>query len=390
MRTFRTICGFFILSGIFSVPLFFTYGAGHARDNGGKQSGEQHTTTKWELKPSLKYDALCVLNALSGDPYYLSYYQAEFDHFNSLVTPQERDSFRRLKAIYKDEAGGIISGALALYFSVTPDETLEEMIATTRDSSRVRTALMKTPYWSEDSWAVSEKARPHLEVALKALQRVGFAEYWAKNARPRIEKRIAELSADLPKYNIVPAIEEKLGKPLSSNRITVYLLAYSEPHGIKIAGTRFITHVSYPFGIVLHNAVHEMMHPPYNENDSMIASALETMGRDPVVRDKVENHNKSFGYNSVSGYVEEDSVQALEEIVCEQFGLTRNSQEYWKEQDDGMHTLAVAIYAQYKRALQDNGTAIPYPQWFVSAVRHGDLQGQKLTDTAKAFFAARQ
>ena len=27
-----------------------------------------HSHTDWQLKPSLKYDTLCLLNALSGDP----------------------------------------------------------------------------------------------------------------------------------------------------------------------------------------------------------------------------------------------------------------------------------------------------------------------------------
>ncbi len=354
------------------------------------QTGQRHTTTDWELKPSLKFDTLCLLNALSGDPYYLHYYQAEYDRFNPLFTPAERYSFRQLKAIIKDGEGNIISAKLSLYFSATQDDTLEQMIQTTHDSSRMRAVLMDTPYWSADGWAAYENARPQLEIALKALQRVGFSQYWETNARPQIDKRIVELSPTLPKYNVIPAIEDKLGKPLSSNRITVYLLAYSEPHGIKITGTRFITHVSYPFRVVLHNAVHEMMHPPYDRSDPAISSAIEQIGQDPLVRDKIENHNKSFGYNSVPGYVEEDSVQALEEIVCEQFGIERNSQEYWKEQDDGIHILAVAIYVQYKQALRDSQTAIPYPQWLVKTVRNGDLQGAKLAETTRNFFAAHQ
>jgi len=352
------------------------------------QAGDRHTTTDWDLKPSLKYDTLCLMNALSGDPYYLHYYQAEFDHFNPLFTPAERASFQQLKAIIKDGEGSIISAKLALYFSVTQDETLEQMIQTTQDSAHMRSALMETTYWSPEGWAAYEKARPHLEDSLKALQRVGFPQYWETNARPRIEKRIAELNQTMPGYNVIPAIEDKLGKPLPSNRITIYLLAYSEPHGIKITGTRFITHVSYPFRIVLHNAVHEMMHPPYDKNDPAVASAIEQLGRDALIRDKVENHNKSFGYNFVPGYVEEDSVQALEEIVCEQFGVERNSQEYWKAQDDGIHVLAVAIYVDYKRALHDSKTAIPYSQWLVKAVRNGDLQGTKLAETNQKFFAA--
>jgi len=53
-----------------------------------------HTTTDWQLKPSFKYDTLCLLNALSGDPYYLHYYQPEYEHFHALFTPDERGRSR--------------------------------------------------------------------------------------------------------------------------------------------------------------------------------------------------------------------------------------------------------------------------------------------------------
>jgi hypothetical protein len=51
-----------------------------------------HNHTDWQLNPSLKYDTLCLLNALSGDPYYLHYYRAEYEHFYSLFTSEEQAS----------------------------------------------------------------------------------------------------------------------------------------------------------------------------------------------------------------------------------------------------------------------------------------------------------
>ena len=50
--------------------------------------------------PSLKYDALCLLNSMSGDPYYLRYYEAEYDHFHPLFTPEEQAAFQTLKHIF--------------------------------------------------------------------------------------------------------------------------------------------------------------------------------------------------------------------------------------------------------------------------------------------------
>jgi hypothetical protein len=326
-----------------------------------------------------------MLNALSGDPFYLHYYQAEYDHFHPLFTSEEQAAFAQLKQVIKDEGHGIISAKLALYYSAVDDETFPEMIRTAHDSGVMEEALRKTSYWSADEWRNYEAARPALEAALKALDRVGFPAYWAANAKPKIEKRIAELSSELRKYNIIPIIESYLGFPLPSQTITVYLLAYSEPHGIRITGLRFLTHVSYPFSIVLHNAIHEPMHPPYRVDDPQVRDAIDLLGRDPLVSDKVQHHDPSFGYNTTAGYIEEDSVQALEQLVSEKFGVGHNPCQYWKEQDGGMHVLAAAIYADYKQVSSPNLHS--YARWFVHAVQDGQLRGSNLQKTVQTFFS---
>jgi hypothetical protein len=351
----------------------------------GAETAPTHTSTDWQLKPSLKYDTLCLLNVLSGDPYYLHYYQAEYEHFHPLFTPEEQAAFAQLKHVIKDEGHGIVSAKLTLYYSAVDDETLPEMIRTAHDSAAMETVLRKTSYWSADGWQNYEAARPALEVALKALDRVGFPVYWAANAKPKIEKRIAEFSSELPKYNIIPVIESYLGFPLSSQTITVYLLAYSEPHGIRITGLRFLTHVSYPFTIVLHNAIHEPMHPPYHADDPKVREAIDLLGSDPLVMDKVQHHDPSFGYNTTAGYIEEDSVQALEQLVSERFGVARNACQYWKEQDGGMHVLAAAMYTDYKQASAQNPK--PYSQWLTHAVQDGQLRGGNLRETVQSFFS---
>jgi hypothetical protein len=346
----------------------------------------RHSKTNWELSPSLKYDALCILNALSGDPYYLEYYRAEYDHFHPLFTPEEQAAFVQLKHVIKDEGHGIVSADLALLYSTVQDETLPEMIHTADDSSAMEFAFRKTTYWSATSWQTYESVRPALRMALRALDRVGFAKFWAANAKPKIDNRIAELASDLPKYNVVPLIESYLGFALPSDNIKVYLLAYSEPHGIRITGLRFLTHFSYPFRIVLHNAIHESMHPPYDAAQPEVRSAIELLGRDPLVTEKVEHHDRSFGYNTTAGYIEEDSVQALERIVGEKVGLDENACKYWREQDAGMHVLAAAIYVGYKQSI--SATPQPYSQWFVRAVNDEQLRGSNLTKTVSAFFSS--
>jgi hypothetical protein len=353
----------------------------------GGQQNTQHTTTHWLLKPSLKYDALCLLNALSGDPYYLHYYQEQYDHFHPLFTEKENGAFEQLKHIIKNEGGGIVSARLSLYYSAVDDETLPAMIHTAQNSGGMEAALRKTSYWNDEDWKNYEQARPAVEMALRALDRVGFAAYWTEHAKPLIDKRIAELSPELPRYNIIPLIERHLGFPLSSDTITVCLLAYSEPHGIRITGLRFLSHYSYPFNIVLHNAIHEPMHPPYHADDPAVKEAIEELSRDPLIADKVKHHDASFGYNTAAGYIEEDSVEALEEIVSEEVGAGRDARKYWREHDDGMHVLAAAIYVQYKEALKTAPQS--YSSWFVRAVKDGSLRGEHLQRTVDVFFSAK-
>jgi hypothetical protein len=342
------------------------------------------STTRWRLEPSLKYDALCLLNALSGDPYYLHYYQREYDHFHPLLLPKEQTAFAELKHILKDTGGGIVSATLTLYYSAVDDETLTDMIRTAHDGSAMKRALQATPYWYPNAWRTYEQAAPALETALRALDRVGFATYWTQTVKPTIDAHITTLAPGLSRYDIVPPIEQILGGNLPSHTITIYVLAYSEPHDIRLTGLRFITNISYPFDVALHSAIHEAMHPPYRLDDPNVRSAVMRLSTEPVIVDKVMHHDRSAGYNTPMGLIEEDSVEALEQVVSEQFGVGRNARWYWYTQDGGMHVLAPAIYVGYKDSLARHPE--PYSQWLIKAVADGQLEGSRLRSTIRKFF----
>ncbi len=346
------------------------------------------TTTDWEVKPSLKFDILCALNVLTGDPYYLEYYKTDYDRLSPQLRPEERTAFANLKRRIKDENGGIISAELSWYFSATDAETLDELIAVVKDNSGMQRSLKATPYYDEDGWKVYEASRPDLEVAFRALKRIHFPDDWQKHAKPAVEQAIAKISADLPRYNVIPEIESVLGAPKPSTRITVYMLYYSQPHGIKITGTRFLTHYSYPFRIVLRNAIHEMMHPPYDlASDPVLKASLESLRSDSFLMDKVEHHNRSYGYNTLDGLEEEDCVQALEQVVAERFGMAGDPRGYWKEQDDGIHVLAVALYSLMKqRGFPDGHEA--FPAFLKRNIQSGALAGGHIAELNQAFFSA--
>jgi hypothetical protein len=38
-----------------------------------QQEVRMHYITDWKIEPSLKYDAICLINTLTGDPFYARY-----------------------------------------------------------------------------------------------------------------------------------------------------------------------------------------------------------------------------------------------------------------------------------------------------------------------------
>ena len=124
--------------------------------------------TNWEIQTSFKFDTLCFLNSLTGDPYYLKYYQAEYDMFKSKFTPSMRAALQNLKRKVREEKNTIISAFLCLYFSAVNDVSLDDLLHTLQDSNRMRSNLKKTPYFSEEGWQLYESIREEINDAYVA------------------------------------------------------------------------------------------------------------------------------------------------------------------------------------------------------------------------------
>jgi hypothetical protein len=122
-------------------------------------------STEWELTPSFKYDALCFVNILTGDEFYLKYYQNEYDKFKDKITPEAALALSGLRKKIKEDNGKIISAWLCLYFSATDDETIPEMLSTLEDPGQLKSNFKETPYYSDESWELFESVRDDLSRA---------------------------------------------------------------------------------------------------------------------------------------------------------------------------------------------------------------------------------
>lgn len=327
--------------------------------------------TQWNVRTSEGFDALCALNLLSDDPYYLDKYPEEAKSFATPRYAAARRAARRLKAVIKDEQGGIVSAFLTLVFSGGPDSTLRAVLASARAPARLQSSFRASTFWDEDSWKLFQRVRPDVIEGLEAMGKAGFSPDW-KRLMGTGASRAGALQAELAPYDILGEQSRLIGHDLQKGKIEVILLYYSRPHGIRVQGSRFLTNIGYPTDVVLRNAAHEPLHPPYDASNPEVAKAVAELAKDSLIVRIVREHNPSFGYTTVDGYVEEDAVQALEQVISERLGIARPAGERWRKGDDGMHLLAAAIYDLMKETgFAENGGR--FEAWFTDMVAAGRL-----------------
>jgi len=342
--------------------------------------------TKWKIEPSFKYDALCFLNIMTADSFYLTYHQDEYDKFKTKLTPEAVKALAVLHKKFKEDNGKIVSATLCLYFSSVEDSTLSGMIQTLENPLVLQSNFKKTMYYDEENWQLFLSLSGELKTIFKWMDDIDFYFYWKNEVLPKVNKKISETEPDLFKYDVIRENEYFLGFKLSFEEITIYMLYYTRPHGIRITGTRFITDIAWPFEIVIRTAAHEMMHPPYDyENDIELKNAIDSFKDDKFLMDKVLNHNPSFGYNSLLGLIEEDCVQALDQLINENFGIAIEAHKRWKESVDGIHVMAIALYQVMKEENYNSGN-LKFRDFFLNKIKEGKLSAGKIKDYYDKFY----
>jgi hypothetical protein len=189
------------------------------------------------------------------------------------------------------------------------------------------------------------------------------------------------LQGELARYDVLGE-QLRLTGVVDEDSIEVIVLYFSKPHGIRIQGPRFLTHVSYPADIVLRNAAHEPLHPMFNLADEHVRALVSRLGSRPLLAAILAKHDPSFGYNSADGLIDEDSVQALEQVVSERLGFAKDARERWRTGDDGMHVFAAVLYD----LMRESGYAESgghFVQWLMAREADGALSAEAIEKRAR-------
>jgi hypothetical protein len=318
--------------------------------------------TTYRVETSEKFDALCLINLLSDDPFYIRYYPGEHAWWREYVSADTLAAARRIKQVLKDEGGGIVSASLVLYFSASRSATLAGALRDLEHLDALRRRFERTPYYDATEWTRFVSIAPELRTVLRGLQAAHFPQYWASALKARLEERAAVFRPALAGRDLVPLQEKMLGFRLKDRSITVYLVHFTRPHGIKVTGNRFLTAAELSPEIVLRTAIHEMMHPPFDTADPALWAAVEPIRVHPLVVDRLAHHDPSFGYNTFEGLLEEGVVKTLDQFIAERLGIAVPAAERWRTNDQGLHVIAAALYQVMRQDRYDEtgGNAAAY------------------------------
>ena len=325
--------------------------------------------TQWKVRGSEGFDALCFLGPLSGKPLYTRYYEAELAEIRPKFAAQA--ALDRLQKL-ADAKGWLLAPGLCTMLSAAPDATLEDVMLTVREAeTRVLPAYKAGEYWDQKNWDVFQAGRSDLLAVLTGLHNADFPAFRRRFMASKLEPRIAALSRRLATMDVIAEQERLIGRKLDPS-IEIVLLWFSKPHGTRIQGQRFLSHVDYPDELTIRIAGHEILHPPFPMDGPTAKAAIATLERDALMVRILKEHDPAFGYNTMEGILNEDTVEALDQLIAERLGVSRPPAERWAQADDGMHVLAAALYGMLKADGFDR-TGGNIETWMAAAVKSGKL-----------------
>lgn len=308
----------------------------------------------WEVRPSLWFDANCLLPLIAGIPFYTTRHVDDSERwqqrFSALAPSQAMSAVSALRGEISEGAGKPLPAFLALWTSPaavrgSATTELEALIAAVADPEMLPRLMQDTsPHWSQADEDLFRRARPHLLSALTGLRAAGLAEWWLEHAEAELRSRCAQLRPVLGPHDLVPLVERYAGISLPGRWVELCILRWAAPHAIRVTGVRFLGDVRYDSSTLVNNAVHELLHPPFPAQHPVVEQ-LHNMSTDPFLAQRFAARDRASGYNNWSSYVEEDAAQALDQFITNRIGTNAQAPvTRWGASDGGMHVLAVLLH----------------------------------------------
>jgi hypothetical protein len=341
-------------------------------------AGERQDS-RWVIRPSLWFDAVCLVPLLAGLPFYTSRHEHDArewrQRFAAAAGQPARDGVCVLRDEVADRAAKPLPAFLALWTSPAAGlsdgaaDGLDGLIAAVADPELLTSAMReRSARWNAADDRLFRSVRPALLAVLESLRAAGLAQSWAEHAAADLWRRCGELSESFGGYDLVRLVEQHTAVRFEARAVELRVLRWAAPHGIRVTGTRFLTDIRYDAGRVLNIAVHELLHPPW-PGGHPVKDRLDALAADPFLAARFAGRDPAAGYNTWAAYAEEDAAQALDQFLNDQLGRNTRGDPVsrWTEADGGMHALALLLYDTMRRGAFDP-TAGSYADFLARAL----------------------
>lgn len=317
----------------------------------------KHSTTIWQIEASLAYDALGFIDVLTGIPSYQKPYLKEYNQFSRKLTAPVGASLAALAEVYPSYPMPL-SELLITFFAAQSPDSLDDLIKIAGNPEALHQALeaQKTSIFYHDTyWPAIRRLLPNVRKVLLFLKATGFEAYWRSDIYPLLEAKALGLREYSGQFNVISAVEKRLGHGLDSNIVILYL-TYFPSSGTRLGGMRFVEGFAVSDEAVVRGAIHELFHPPFDRSDHAFWNAIGSVKGDAFLMDRYYKRGAGYPY-SFEGYVEENAVRALAQLVAEELGIAQPIATRWRRsEDDGLYVLAPVLYLlmRQERLAQSN------------------------------------
>lgn len=349
-----------------------------------RKANERSSKTQWRVGTSIGLDACFAIAivAASNNVLQVRHHAEKKAALSSALGPKAVEASLRLVRVLSQTGRINTPGpALALIASAGPVDDIDCIVHTLVTPGVLQSGFQETLFWQgQKNQADLVKIQPFAADAFVELKNSNFESWWQTTQRPSLEISANSLVNELANVDITSELRRFLGRSIEA-QIAVFVSALTEPHGVRIAGQQFITSPNWSTAIVRRNAVHEMIHPFLDPSRPESSRIIAMLGKTQVVKSVIAKSNPEFGYSSTQGIIEEGATQALEAIINERLGQARDSAEYWRRQDGGMHILAAALHEGMHRTgfSRSGGDAL---SWLQKELTLGNFQDNSIRELA--------
>ena len=361
---------------------------------------DRHVATTWQVEPSYAFDALCFVQLLSGDAYYLDSYEGSDDAEYARATRAslsvaERAAVDRVHWLLHDFLGTtpctVWSALLALGGGYDLP-AFRAAIAAPRAFRRARSEQLDAFYRRALGsfrlpGVVVDLALRDLGTALDALERAGFEAYWRRSVEPDLDALAGYLTRELTAYGAVTAVEGLIGGGLPSDVVHVHLARYARPNGISLGATSLVVEERIDPPQLVRVAAHEMLHDWVDwTGDAALAAWVASLREDREVARAFAARDRHSGYGTLAALAEEGLTLALEQIAAEALGAADDPYERWFFHGGGLHVTALAWYEALRVAsFADDPT--PVHARVAAVVASGALAPGRIADLWERTYA---